>query len=98
MKRLIYVMVALQVGDLVTTYHGLSLGGVEANPIGVAALGSGFAGLVMVKAAFTGLSVAGAVALDRRGRRRLACVGLGIVVAWYSGVVLWNAYQIGAVA
>lgn len=98
MKRLLYLMIALQVADLATTYHALSLGGQEANPLGVAALGSGFAGLVLLKAAFTGAAVAATVALGRRNRARLACVALGIVVAWYSGVVLWNAYQIGVVA
>lgn len=98
MKRLLYGMVALQVADLATTYHALTLGGAEANPLGVAALGSGFAGLVLVKAAFTGASVAGAVALMRRDRVGLAAVGLGLVVVWYSGVVLWNIYQIGVVA
>lgn len=98
MKRLLYIMVALQVADLATTYHALTLGGAEANPLGVAALGSGFAGLVLVKAAFTGASAAGAVALMRRDRAGLAVVGLGLVVVWYSGVVLWNLYQIGVVA
>ncbi len=98
MKRLIGVMVALQVADLVTTYHALSLGGAEVNPLGVAALRSGFVGLVLVKAAFTGASVAAAVALSRRGRARLASCALAVVVVYYSGVVLWNLYQIGVVA
>jgi len=93
MLRQVAGLFVLQGLDLATTYHGLGLGAVEQNPVGVLLLGSGFTGLVLAKLAGTLLIVgaaswlwAGTARNQWQARAALAlCCGLMV------GVVGWNA-------
>lgn len=88
-------LAALQVADVVTTYAALRLGGIEANPVGRAALAHGFSGVVLVKVALFGLCVLAAYCFHKRN---LAARAFYIVTAlglFYCAVVCSNLYQIG---
>lgn len=96
LKAPLTIFAGLQVADLVTTWHALAAGGVEANPLGRALLATNFGYLVLVKLALTALSVVAAVVLARRGPRqyRWAVVGVCLLGLFYCAVVGSNLIQL----
>ncbi len=90
----------LQGLDLLSTWQGLRAGAAEQNPVGLALLGGGFAGLVAAKLAGTILIVALASWLWSGSRQNqtqarvvlsACCVFMIAVVGWNAAVILARA-------
>ena len=94
MRRQLVGLVVLQVLDLWTTWRGLGMGAVEGNPVGQAALASGFSFLVVAKLAGTLLVVCIGWLLWSGSdvNKRQAVVGLQVGCAFMVAVVGWNSW------
>lgn len=94
MIKLWWALVALQIGDLATTFLGLRLGAEEKNPVGVAALGMGFEGLILAKCLAMAVALMFAACLVKWGGVRYARRGLALSVVMMGAVVIFNGFTI----